>query len=144
VVVYLAVVQGSLAAGQWLSFGPNIAQAASALKRIRSMRALEDVNTTPSTPLTIEDDEKGIQGPKIELRDVWFKYPTRDIPVLRGLNMTVEKGQFAAIVGPSGIHHSLMMIWSFIYSYIALGCGKTSIISLLERYAMPKISYLRP
>lgn len=101
-VVYLAVVQGSLAAGQWLSFGPNIAQAASALKRIRGMRVMEGADISASPSPTNEDDEKGIRGPKIELRDVWFKYPTRDVPVLRGLNMTIEKGQFAAIVGPSG------------------------------------------
>ncbi|KAF2186887.1 ABC transporter-like protein [Zopfia rhizophila CBS 207.26] len=113
-VVYLAVVQGSLAAGQWLSFGPNIAQASSAMKRIRSLRVLEDTDCS-SNPLTIVEDEKGIKGPKVELRNVWFKYPTRDVSVLRGLNMTIEKGQFAAIVGPSG-------------------CGKTSIISLLERF----------
>jgi ABC-type multidrug transport system fused ATPase/permease subunit len=36
------------------------------------------------------DDEKDIMGPKIELKDVWFKYPTRDTPVLRGVNMTVS------------------------------------------------------
>ncbi|KAF2265269.1 ABC transporter-like protein [Lojkania enalia] len=113
-VVYLAVVQGSLAAGQWLSFGPNIAQASRAVKRIRSLRISED-NNNSSDPLPNIEEEKGIKGPKVELRNVWFKYPTRDVPVLRGLNMTIERGQFAAIVGPSG-------------------CGKTSIISLLERF----------
>ena len=81
---------------------------------------------------SLDDEEKGPQGVRIELQNVWFRYPTRDVPVLNGLNMTVsyrtmqsqhfcandpqiEKGQFAAIVGPSG-------------------CGKTSIISLLERF----------
>lgn len=59
-------------------------------------------------------------GVKIEFSDVWFRYPSRDAPVLNGLNMIVSriynlvrcltgidelqigKGQFAAIVGPSG------------------------------------------
>ncbi|PSN67765.1 ABC transporter-like protein [Corynespora cassiicola Philippines] len=117
-VVYLAVVQGSLAAGQWLSFGPNIAQALSAVKRIRSLRTPKDTGQDLD-PLPEIDEEKGLHGPKIELRDVFFKYPTRDVPVLCGLNMTaisqIERGQFAAIVGPSG-------------------CGKTSIINLLERF----------
>ncbi|KAF2281083.1 ABC transporter-like protein [Westerdykella ornata] len=117
-VVYFAVVQGSLAAGQWLSFGPNIAQASSAIRRIRNLRIHEDTSSS-SNPLPIEEGEKGIQGPKIELRNVWFKYPTRDVPVLRGLNMTIERGQFAAIVGPSG-------------------CGKTSVISLIERFYTPQ------
>lgn len=35
------------------------------------------------------DDEKDIRGVKIELRDVWFRYPSRDVPVLTGLDMTV-------------------------------------------------------
>lgn len=38
----------------------------------------------------LEDDEKGGRGVRIELKNVWFKYPTRDVPVLQGLNMTVS------------------------------------------------------
>jgi len=34
--------------------------------------------------------EEGDRGVRIELRDVWFKYPTRDVPVLNGLNITVS------------------------------------------------------
>lgn len=37
-----------------------------------------------------ETSEKGPQGVKIEFKDVFFKYPTRDVPVLNGLNMTVR------------------------------------------------------
>ncbi|KAI0205276.1 ABC transporter-like protein [Astrocystis sublimbata] len=113
-VVYIAVVQGAMGAGQWLSFAPNIAQAAAAANRIQAMR-VPDRPGGVSSPLNLcmtGDDDSGVT---IELRDVWFRYPTRDIPVLRGMNMKIEKGQFAAIVGPSG-------------------CGKTSIISLLERF----------
>ncbi|EAQ93388.1 hypothetical protein CHGG_01623 [Chaetomium globosum CBS 148.51] len=54
-------------------------------------------------------------GVKIELKDVHFKYPTRDVSIFKGLNITIEKGQFAALVGASG-------------------SGKTSIVSLLERF----------
>jgi ABC-type multidrug transport system fused ATPase/permease subunit len=52
---------------------------------------------------------------KIEFQDAHFKYPTRDMSIFRGLNLTIEKGQFAALVGSSG-------------------SGKTSIVSLLERF----------
>jgi len=114
-----------------------MAQAAAAANRILSFRVREE-----QTPKAISDlqDTKG--GVKIQLRDIWvstanncshfwlevtaklidiqFKYPTRDIPIFTGLNLTIEKGQFAALVGPSG-------------------CGKTSIVSLLERY--PTIFY---
>lgn len=116
-IVYLAVVQGSTTAGQSLSFGPNVAQAFAAANRIRGMRP--EAKKEPESVLydfaNADDGEKGSRGIKIELKKVSFKYPTRDVPVLNGLDMTVEKGQFAAIVGPSG-------------------CGKTSIISLLERF----------
>ncbi|TVY16236.1 ABC transporter BEA3 [Lachnellula arida] len=120
-VVYLAVIQGSVSAGQWLSYGPNIAQASAAANRIRGMRLRGDAERE-LTPIDFSDqdeDEKGARGVKIELKNIWFQYPTRDVPVLTGVSMTIEKGQFAAIVGPSG-------------------CGKTSVISLLERFYRPQ------
>ncbi|RDL36738.1 putative leptomycin B resistance protein pmd1 [Venustampulla echinocandica] len=109
-VVYIAVINGAESAGSLLSFGPNIAQASAAANRILSFRIRQ--NKDAKEPLEIPDAEGGV---KIELRDLWFKYPTRDIPIFHGLNLTIEKGQFAALVGPSG-------------------CGKTSIVSLLERF----------
>ncbi|RAL66178.1 hypothetical protein DID88_005850 [Monilinia fructigena] len=116
-IVYLAVVQGSTTAGQSLSFGPNVAQAFAAANRIRGMRpeAKKEPESVIYDFADAGDGEKGSRGIKIEFKKVSFKYPTRDVPVLNGLDMTVEKSQFAAIVGPSG-------------------CGKTSIISLLERF----------
>jgi ATP-binding cassette subfamily B (MDR/TAP) protein 1 len=59
------------------------------------------------------------KGADIELRDIWFKYPTRDVPVLRGCSIKIQHGQFAAIVGSSG-------------------AGKTSVISLIERFYEPQ------
>ena len=45
-----------------------------------------------------------------------FRYPTRqDVKVLRGLSLSVQKGQKLALVGSSG-------------------CGKSTVISLLERF----------
>jgi ABC-type bacteriocin/lantibiotic exporter with double-glycine peptidase domain len=49
--------------------------------------------------LKLQDTEGGV---KIELKDLWFKYPTRDTPIFTGLNIQIEKGQFAALVGSSG------------------------------------------
>lgn len=102
-----------------------MAQASAAANRILSFRVKH--KTASKTPLEVQETEGGV---KIELRDLWFKYPTRDIPIFTGLNLTViyssssgpiplmtlqiEKGKFAALVGASG-------------------CGKTSIVSLLER-----------
>ncbi|XP_061383690.1 ATP-dependent translocase ABCB1-like [Danaus plexippus] len=56
-----------------------------------------------------------IEG-KIELKNVVFHYPSRpDVPVLKGVNLSVQKGQSVALVGHSG-------------------CGKSTIIQLLSRY----------
>jgi hypothetical protein len=57
------------------------------------MRPLPVQAESTSIPLDLgdlEENEKGPQGVKIELKNVWFKYPTRDVPVLNGLNMTVS------------------------------------------------------
>lgn len=110
-VCLMAVIQGAEAAGQGLSFGPNAAQATAASNRIMNMRDSKNMDSHDAAA-TITDTEGGV---KIELRDAHFKYPTRNVSVFKGIDITVEKGQFAALVGPSG-------------------CGKTSIISLMERF----------
>lgn len=115
-ITYMAVIQGAESAGQWFSLGPNAAQAAAAANRILSIRDTRNRDTV-STDEKIPDTDGGV---KIELENVHFRYPTRDVSIFKGLNITIEKGQFAALVGASG-------------------SGKTSIVSLLERfYDIPK------
>ncbi|RAL63450.1 hypothetical protein DID88_003870 [Monilinia fructigena] len=109
-VVYVAVLNGAESAGSLLSFGPNMAQASAAANRILSLRA-----PPGAAEVSVSKIQNIDGGVKIQLKDVWFKYPTRDVPIFTGLNITIEKGQFAALIGPSG-------------------CGKTSIVSLLERF----------
>ena len=111
-VCFMATIQSGEAAGQGLSFGPNAAQVTAASNRIINMRESR-LRETYSEKESIPDSQGGM---KIELENMHFSYPTRDVPVFQGLNLTIEKGQFAALVGASG-------------------CGKTSIISLLERFA---------
>jgi ATP-binding cassette subfamily B (MDR/TAP) protein 1 len=139
-VVYLAIIQGSLAAGQWLSFGPSkllpgiprpnltfidIAQVSAAASRIQAMRST-DAESEDQVATKHEEDNRWTlpasllwKGADIEFCDVWFKYPTRDVPVLRGCSIRIQHGQFAAIVGSSG-------------------AGKTSVISLIERFYEPQ------
>lgn len=110
-ITFMAVIQGAESAGTWFSMGPNAAQAAQAANRILSIRGSRNEDTVPTTE-QVPDTDGGI---KIELQDVHFRYPTRDVSIFKGLNLTIEKGQFAALVGASG-------------------SGKTSIVSLLERF----------
>lgn len=113
-VCMMAILNASEGFGQSLSFGPNAAQATAASNRIldaRETRLMEQ-----GAKNDIPDTEGGIE---IEFRDIRLRYPARETPVLNGLNMTIEKGTFAALVGASG-------------------SGKTSIVSLLERFYEPE------
>ena len=55
-----------------------------------------------------------VQEGRVELRDVEFAYEPQT-PVLQGMNLVAEPGQTVALVGPTG-------------------AGKTTVISLLERF----------
>jgi ATP-binding cassette, subfamily B (MDR/TAP), member 1 len=112
-VCLMAVMNAGESVGSSLSFGPNAAQVVAAANRILSTRATRLKDKNAEEDGSVGGDTMG--GTKIELRNIGFKYPTRDTPVFKNLNLTIEKGQFAALVGASG-------------------CGKTSIIALLERF----------
>ncbi|KAL1853122.1 hypothetical protein Daus18300_011950 [Diaporthe australafricana] len=119
ILVYNAVVQGALATGAWLSFGPNIAAATAAADRVLAAREDHDedeFSTFDATSGGDELDDESEKGIALDFRNVWFSYPTRpDVPVLKGLDLQIRKGEVAAIVGSSG-------------------SGKTTVISLIERF----------
>lgn len=52
---------------------------------------------------------------RIEFKDVVFTYPGSDVPILKGVNLTVQTGYNVAIVGPNG-------------------SGKTTLINLVPRF----------
>ncbi|OQV00428.1 hypothetical protein CLAIMM_05922 [Cladophialophora immunda] len=116
--IYAAIVQGAQGAGQFLSLSPNIARATAAANRILGSRSVIDADAKLAgvgAPLPPSEKKTGA---KVEFKDVVFRYPTRDSPIYRNLNLSIESGQFVAFVGPSG-------------------CGKTTVISLLERFYDP-------
>lgn len=96
-VVYMGIIFGAVAAGLWFSIAPNMAQATGAANRILSMRATRNEDREKWTEMSDAGD-----GASIEFRDVSFTYKSRDVPVLTSLNLKVEPGQFAALVGASG------------------------------------------
>src|SRR5512140_1279443 len=47
-------------------------------------------------------------APIIELQHVTYKYPLTETPVLSGINLSVNEGEFVAVVGPNGAGKSTL------------------------------------
>ena len=95
--------------GQIQQYSPSIGRAYAALLSIFGMF---DQKTTIESPENHTNNE--IKG-KIEFKNVYFKYPTRNDYVLKNFNATIDVGSKVAIVGISG-------------------SGKSTIIQLIERF----------
>ena len=109
---YNALIFTIQSVGRVLAFGPELGKATNAA---RELKALFDCEPVINSNITLGDSPGTVVG-KLEFRDVHFKYATRDnTPVLRGLNFTVNAGQYVAIAGASG-------------------CGKSTVLALLERF----------
>lgn len=114
---FMAIIYGAQSAGSIFSFAPDMGKAHAAAQKLKTL--FERVPTVDAW------SEEGthisgstVQG-TLEFRDVHFRYPTRlEQPVLRGLDLKVQPGQYIALVGASG-------------------CGKSTTISLLERFYDP-------
>ncbi|OAQ95935.1 hypothetical protein LLEC1_02034 [Akanthomyces lecanii] len=112
---FMSIIFGAQSAGTVFSFAPDMGKAhgaAQELKILFDRKPAIDTWSEEGEPVT------HVEG-TLEFRDVHFRYPTRpEQPVLRGLNLTVRPGQYIALVGASG-------------------CGKSTTISLLERFYDP-------
>jgi ATP-binding cassette subfamily B (MDR/TAP) protein 9 len=86
-----------------------------------SEKVFEYLDIKPNLQITtraFESDATKLIG-AIEFKNVCFTYPTRpETPVLKNISFSVRPGEVIALVGPSG-------------------SGKSSCISLLERFYMP-------
>ena len=114
-VVFTEIIFSVQSAGTMFSFAGDMGKAKNAAAELRKLFDLQ-----PKVDPWSKDGEKveHVDG-TIEFRDVHFRYPTRpDVPVLRGLNLTVKPGQYVALVGASG-------------------CGKSTTIALMERFYDP-------
>ncbi|KAK7207901.1 ABC multidrug transporter Mdr1 [Myxozyma melibiosi] len=114
-ICFVAVIFGSQSAGAIFSFAPDMGKAKHGAANIHRL--------FDSLPIIDAWKKEGIVPEKvvgdIEFRDVHFRYPTRpEVPVLRGLDLTVKSGQYIALVGSSG-------------------CGKSTTIGLLESFYLP-------
>ncbi|KAK7189272.1 Leptomycin B resistance protein pmd1-like protein 2 [Paraphaeosphaeria sporulosa] len=113
-VCFSATVFGAQSAGIIFSFAPDLGkgkQAATDMKTLLDRQPIIDSSSMEGQYL------KSTKG-DIEFRDVYFEYPVRSQLALRGLNIHIKSGQYAALVGASG-------------------SGKSTAISLLERFYDP-------
>ena len=92
----------------------NIPKGLASMERIDKILMAENTIKEAARPLTI----KGFEH-QIEFRDVWFGYRSHETNevnwVLKGINLTIHKGQTIAIVGQSG-------------------SGKSTLVDLIPRY----------
>ena len=113
-VCFSATIFGAQSAGIIFSFAPDIGKAKQAttdLKTLLDRRPIIDSSSMEGQYL------KSIKG-DVEFRNVHFEYPVRSHVALRGLDIYIKSGQYAALVGASG-------------------SGKSTAISLLERFYDP-------
>jgi len=110
------IISGVQTMGDFISTLPELAMAKVAVKK---MYEFEDTPSKidPNSPEGAIMNLETVRG-DVEIRDVHFSYPTREEPVLNGINLVVSQGKTVALVGPSG-------------------CGKSTIISLVLRFYDP-------
>ncbi|KAL2692107.1 hypothetical protein Neosp_002512 [[Neocosmospora] mangrovei] len=115
-VAFLGVFFAGQSAAQLFQYSTSITKGITAANYVFWLKGLQ--------PTIQETDENRNNGPSsggtsVDLDSVRFSYPLRpSIPVLRGINLSIKKGQFVAFVGASG-------------------CGKSTMIALLERFYDP-------
>jgi energy-coupling factor transporter ATP-binding protein EcfA2 len=55
----------------------------------------------------IRKQNKG--GTIIEIKDLWYTYPGRSEPTLKGVNLKIEEGEFVLLTGPTGCGKSTLL-----------------------------------
>ncbi|KAK9476471.1 P-loop containing nucleoside triphosphate hydrolase protein [Lipomyces japonicus] len=116
-IAFMSSIFGSQNAGIVFSYAADMTKAKSAAAAIKELfERKPEIDRWSDEGVRLERDD--VRG-DIEFKDVHFRYPTRtSVPVLRGLNLTIKKGQYVALVGASG-------------------CGKSTTISLVEQFYRP-------
>ena len=123
--VYLAVlILGTMAAFEAIVPLPTATQFLD--QSLSSARRLFEITDSP--PVIREPDMSSPQAQdfSIEFRNLTFRYPGSEKPVLRNLSFTVPQAKRVAVVGPSGagkttLVNLLLRFWSFSEGDIRLG-----------------------
>ncbi|KAF2849496.1 multidrug resistance protein-like protein 1 [Plenodomus tracheiphilus IPT5] len=116
--VFIGVIFSGEAAAAFFSYTTSLTKSTTAANYIFNLRRSKPaVQEDPSKPPF--DDEKDKGPTHMGIRDVSFAYKSRpNSKVLQDINVDVKPGQYIAFVGASG-------------------CGKSTMISLLERFYDP-------
>ena len=120
-VAFMGVFFSGQATSQLFQFSTSITKGKNAANYMYWLNGLQPtVQETPDNHGNAPRD-----GGPIALDKVRFSYPLRpDAMVLRGVDLEIKKGQFAALVGASG-------------------CGKSTMIAMLERFYDPSTGTIR-
>ncbi|KAK9312643.1 P-loop containing nucleoside triphosphate hydrolase protein, partial [Lipomyces starkeyi] len=114
-VAVIAIVNGSQYGSIVFTYAVDMAKAYDAAGNIKRLYDRKPVIDSWSNDGIVLQNVRG----DVEFKNVHFRYPTRpNVPVLRGLNLSIKKGQYVALVGASG-------------------CGKSTIVGLIERFYDP-------
>ncbi|KAG6459009.1 hypothetical protein O3G_MSEX011164 [Manduca sexta] len=110
-----ALLMGASSAAQAFAFAPNFHKGIKAAGRVIVLLNRESKITDPDTPAATNFKGTG----EASLQEIQFRYPTRPmIQVLKSFDLEIERGKTIALVGASG-------------------CGKSTVIQLLQRYYDP-------
>ncbi|KAK9700678.1 ABC transporter [Popillia japonica] len=110
-----ALIMGTASIASALAFAPNFQKGIAAAGKVFQLLNRQPLVRDPRQPAF-----NAWQTGNLHYDSVFFSYPTRETAtVLLGLNLTITKGQTIALVGSSG-------------------CGKSTVIQLLERFYDPK------
>jgi ATP-binding cassette subfamily C protein LapB len=106
-----------------------LGQLASLLVRVDQMRvAFDSLDKLMALPVEQSPDDQPVHVPHlkgaIELKDVSFRYPGEDTPVLDNVSFAIKPGERVAILG-------------------RVGSGKSTIFRLLQRLYSPSSGYIR-
>ncbi len=115
IIVWIALhpdVMGNMSAGDFISYIGAMGIMVKPVKTLTDMNnKLQRGITAAASVFEVIDSEvedagghfapERVRG-EIEFRDVWFRYPGKDVDVLRGISFHVRPGQTIALVGRSG------------------------------------------
>jgi len=107
----MGIMMACMATGNALQFAPDVGSAKNS-----AMNIFRILDVKPA--IDIDDPNQNVRDPikgDIEFRNVWFKYPSREKQIFKGLNLKINSSTKVAFVGPSG-------------------CGKSTILALLQRF----------